>query len=324
MRLWVRADASPSMGFGHVMRMVALAERARDREIEPRFIIGGGETAIRTVTQRGFVGSLATSPENSDWLRHVAAEDLIFFDGYQFGPDIMRLARDRAARVGAVDDLGFGRFPVDVLVNQNLPDETHYSLPVQSSLLVGPRYALVRREFMTHRRDRIADRPRTLLVTMGGSDVAGVTERIVQLAPIQATFQRMLVVVGPGLELPAAVEEIPCVEIVQSPADVAGTFARADAALSAAGSTTWELLAMGIPIALVQVAENQRDVGPALGREGAALFVGGPDDLESHFAEVVRQLADPLVRLRLGSRALQVVDGRGADRCLQALLGSSC
>lgn len=318
MRLWLRADGSTAMGLGHVMRLVALAERACDLGVEPCFVVGGAATARDILIGRGFA-AVPVGEEPGGWLADVGRDDLVIFDGYHFGVELFRSAGRRAFRVAVVDDFDGGHFPVDVLLNQNPVPSPHYSVNADGVVLVGPRYALVRQEFLPHRRDRSTDTPNTLLVTMGGSDVAGLARVAAQHDGWRAYFERMLVVVGPAGDLPSCA--LPAgVQIVRAPADVAETFAAADAAISAAGSTTWELLAMGLPTALVQVADNQRHIGPGLVREGAALFLGGREDFAYALGEAARDLAEPRKRRRLSTNALTLVDGRGADRLLEQLL----
>lgn len=317
-RLWLRADGSAAMGLGHVMRLLALAERARDQDINPCFVVGGSQVARDIVVGRGFAAVAAVDGSRS-WLDEIGRDDLVIFDGYQFELDLLRAAGRRASRVAAVDDFEDGDFPVDVLLNQNPVPAPKYTVNPDGVVLIGPRYALVRQEFLEYRRDRSSDPAGTLLITMGGSDVAGLARVALQHPTWPAYFERMLVVVGPAADLPA--EDLPSkAEVVRSPADVAGTFAAGDAAISAAGSTTWELLAMGLPTALVQVVDNQRHIGPGVAREEAALFLGDHESFASAFGGAVRRLAEPTERKRLSTNALALVDGHGADRLLQALL----
>ena len=55
--------------------------------------------------------------------------------------------------------------------------------------------------------------------------------------------------------------------VVNAP-NMAELMAWADVAISAAGSTAWELACMGLPAALIVVAENQTGIAAALVREG--------------------------------------------------------
>jgi spore coat polysaccharide biosynthesis predicted glycosyltransferase SpsG len=153
-----------------------------------------------------------------------------------------------------------------------------------------------------------------LVVTLGGSDAGGVTDAVLSAVESVGAFEHVVLVVGPAAALPAP---RPWLEVVRDPADVAAVFDRADAAVSAAGSTTWELCCLGVPSVLLEVAPNQRLVAMTAARSGAAFVAGSLGDV----GDALRQLAREDVRTRLSARALATVDGQGARRVAKALSG---
>ena len=322
-RLWIRADASASIGLGHIMRDLALAERAERRQLSPRFVVGGTALGLCVVRDRGFLARRAPS-RSEDWISTTAPGDLVIFDGYHFSSQDMQACRGRGCRVGAIDDLGSGHFPVDVLLNQNPVVKYGYSTPSTTVRLFGPAYALVREEFLRYRRDRATDPPRVLLMTMGGSDVGGLTEPMLKRLRHRSAFERVVAIVGPAARLGEGGAWPADIEIVRSPRDIASVFDSADAAIAASGSTTWELLALGMPTALVRVADNQAAIGPGVAQSGAALFLGSSDEYADSLLPAVEQLASPELRRRLCRNALATVDARGADRFLDSLMGDGC
>lgn len=311
-RLIVRADASPQVGLGHIMRSLALVEEAQDRAVDVQ-VVSRSETAADVL--EGRVPVLVVADEDR-WRRDLQPSDVVLFDGYRFGPDDHQAVRSCGARVAAVDDLGSGDYPVDVLINQNLPTDLRYEALETTRVLVGPQYALVRREFRQCRRPR-GEAGEPLLVTMGGSDAAGLTLPVVRMCLEDGPFERAIVLLGPlasGPDLPDNVE------VVHGPDTVADVFDRCDAAISAAGATTWELLCMGVPCALVQVADNQRHIGRPVAERGAALFAGGLPLDKARLHGTIRSLNERETRQDLSHRALELVDGLGAQRVLDALL----
>jgi spore coat polysaccharide biosynthesis predicted glycosyltransferase SpsG len=96
----------------------------------------------------------------------------------------------------------------------------------------------------------------------------------------------------------------------------------ADLALTAGGSTCWELAHLGVPMLIVSLAENQLRVAHALQLAGAAVYVG--DHLSLTAASITEILdrvrAAPELRRRLSSQASQLIDGQGAARVVNRLL----
>lgn len=317
-RLWIRTDASATIGLGHFMRMMALAEAAVAAGISPRYVMAQDPVVRRLPRIDELAMTLLPAPEDRGWLTQVEAQDLVVFDGYHFVAEDFAAARGTGARVAALDDFGRGTFDVDVLLNPAPGPAPEYDVDRQTTLLMGPQYALVREEFRTVRRRR-ADGPDHLVLTFGGSDPAGVLSRVLPAIDADRVFRRVTAVVGPAAQTdPGLVASRPWLQLC-APTSIAATFDSASAVVSAAGTTTWELLCMGLPTAVVEVADNQRHVGPAVSAAGAALFLGPAGGVQDGLVTSLRRLADTSEQSRLSTNALRLVDGAGAARVVAAL-----
>ncbi len=100
--------------------------------------------------------------------------------------------------------------------------------------------------------------------------------------------------------------------------------ARADIAISAAGSTCWELCLLGVPSLLVDVADNQTANARELDRLRCAIRIGNRTVTAREIANGLISLADSeSVRRELSENSRKLVDGKGASRVLAAMTGSS-
>jgi RimJ/RimL family protein N-acetyltransferase len=99
--------------------------------------------------------------------------------------------------------------------------------------------------------------------------------------------------------------------------------AETDLAIIAGGTTTWEIAFMGLPAAVVSLADNQRPVDAAAAAAGIAIDLGWHADLEvGKLAAGLRDLhADHPRRLRMAQAGQQLIDGQGVERVRQHLLG---
>jgi UDP-2,4-diacetamido-2,4,6-trideoxy-beta-L-altropyranose hydrolase len=162
---------------------------------------------------------------------------------------------------------------------------------------LGPRYALLRREFsqVPDRRARQSAGPR-VLITLGGDPDAEELSSVV--AAVRSVVPEGAIEIAGGAR-----------------SDMAEVMSHVDVAVSAAGSTAWELCALGVPSLLIAVSPNQTGVAAALDRAGAAVRTT-MDDVSRDLAAL---LADDSRRSALSSRARTVTDGRGARRVVAAL-----
>jgi spore coat polysaccharide biosynthesis predicted glycosyltransferase SpsG len=126
-----------------------------------------------------------------------------------------------------------------------------------------------------------------------------------------------------ALESEAASADVPRIDLLRNPSDIPRLMEWADLAISAAGSTCWELCFMGVPSVLITLAKNQESLSSGLHEKQAARHLGlFPDVDENSLASAVGELLDDREeRKRLSCSARALVDGRGAARVCYALLG---
>jgi hypothetical protein len=206
-------------------------------------------------------------------------------------------------------------------------------LPSESTGLLGPDFALLRSEFAEAGRKTRSPRSGVgtrLLITLGGSDPANLSERVIRVLGPHASREgwRISLLVGPenprGPELRKLAADFPGVECLAPVADMNALLDQSDAVLSAGGSTCWELCFRGLPMAVVSIAENQNGIVHSLGVAGAAVNLGWHEEMDDAtlLEAVQRVLGDEKSRETLSAAALRLVDGRGADRVAAALHGS--
>jgi len=333
----IRADAGPAIGVGHVMRCLALAQAWRDR---------GGEAHLVAVdlpqrlARRLQAEQLSHHPIDdhrdaasvADLAEQLGASWLVI-DGYEFDAEFQRNVQGRGFMVAVIDDLAqLDGWNTDLLLDQNLgADQKLYpGLSPATRCLFGPGYSLLRREVteaIRGGREVVAESVRLVVVLFGGSDPQSLTPVALE-AVARAALEGVAVTafVGPacpdleGIRARAERLEID-VEIAVDPPDYASRLAEADLAVSAAGSTCWELAALGVPAIVTATAENQITVARGLVEAGVAIDAGPPAAWSAaDLSRAIRELADDVVTRRsMAAAGRGVVDGEGADRVVSVL-----
>jgi UDP-2,4-diacetamido-2,4,6-trideoxy-beta-L-altropyranose hydrolase len=148
------------------------------------------------------------------------------------------------------------------------------------------------------------------------------------LRPVKGTGFHVRVIVGvanPNRELlNDEASRGPCqVEFVNAATEMPDLMAWADLAISAAGSTCWELAFMSVLIITIIQAENQQFIAESLAQSGVALNAGWPHAFRGEFlAEIVSHLVGaPEMRKRMNYLGQTLVDGFGAQRVAETLGG---
>jgi RimJ/RimL family protein N-acetyltransferase len=161
------------------------------------------------------------------------------------------------------------------------------------------------------------------LVASGGSDPRRLLTNIVQgLAVVSSRQLEIRIVMGGSNPdgLPSISQDRHSFQFERNPSDMSRLMAWAEVAVSAAGSTCWELCAMGVPAIVIDVAENQRPIAEGLGRQRIAVHV----PFEEATAERIAQELGGLMgsaerRANMSREGRELVDGRGADRVVAVM-----
>ncbi|MEW6501184.1 MAG: UDP-2,4-diacetamido-2,4,6-trideoxy-beta-L-altropyranose hydrolase [Thermodesulfobacteriota bacterium] len=339
--LYIRADAGPAMGTGHVMRCLALAREWQRLGGEVLFLSRIDVPALRErIVAEGFrlVSPDDLASENGEassvaaWLAAQGGKGWLALDGYHFGTDYQRRLRASGQRVLVIDDDALlPEYCCDLLLNQNLhARELAYPDAAAATLLLGPRYALLRREFRGGHGEKEPQPAvaRKILLTMGGSDPANATPAILAaLAESGMDGLEVVALAGPAnphrehLAALAATLPFRC-EVREAAAEMAPLMRWADAAIAAAGTTSYELAAMGLPFLAVVVADNQRRNAAGLAAHGIAGVLGewgmiAPNELAVGIASFLRDQGQRQAQAVAGR---QLVDGLGASRVVTAML----
>ena len=128
--------------------------------------------------------------------------DWVVLDGYQFGTEFQRAIKNAGMRLLVVDDDGCARhYVADLILNQNpcASRDMYPSHDSRAALLLGTRYALLRREFLPARPANRAHVPRAqrVLVTLGGADPDNCTRTILEAIALIEELTT-IAVVGPS------------------------------------------------------------------------------------------------------------------------------
>ena len=266
--LIIRADATYRIGTGHVMRCIALGQAWQDSGGKVVFISHCESDALwKRIAAVGieFISLDKPHPDHFDskftidTLRTQNSElkPWVVVDGYHFDPAYQKAVRSAGFHLLVIDDMAhWPEYHADIILNQNLgAEKLKYNCGPDTTLLLGPRYALLRQEFMAwHDWQReIPEVAHKVLVTMGGGDPDNVTQKVIEaLSQVEIEGLEAVVVVGGSnpyfQELESAVHGVKVpVRLVRNAANMPELMAWADVAVTAGGSTCWELAFMGLP-----------------------------------------------------------------------------
>jgi UDP-2,4-diacetamido-2,4,6-trideoxy-beta-L-altropyranose hydrolase len=330
LKIVFRADASRTIGTGHVMRCLALAKTLQSQGADIQFLCRKLEDdLIDWIREKhGFAVETCPATESETLPQPV---DWLIVDHYGLDARWESRIRPQAKKIAVIDDLANRPHDCDLLVDQNYhPDSDRYApltLP-ECQRFLGPAYALLREEF---KQARQAAHPRTgqirrVLISFGGSDPTHETEKV--LNALQAVTHPLEVTAILGILHPRAdslPSKYPQFEFLRGVSNMAELLCRADLVIGAGGTSSWERCCVGAPSVVINVADNQVDLSRQLEKIGVIRNLGlsqhvQMDDIARVIDELIR---NPEIVGTLSKKAWRLVDGQGTERVADALLSGA-
>ncbi|MEQ8356266.1 MAG: UDP-2,4-diacetamido-2,4,6-trideoxy-beta-L-altropyranose hydrolase [Kiloniellaceae bacterium] len=330
-----RADASTALGGGHVMRCLTLAGTLERLGWRCGFAVNAEAPGIAPALTEKDLLVLSSAEKDAAALRHrwPSGADWLVVDHYERDAGWEAECRSWAKAILVLDDLADRRHDCDVLLDQTFgrgADDYAGLVPPGCRVLAGSDYALLRPAFAAARQSslkrRSAGRLQRVLISLGATDPEN--HSIDALRGIAASGLDVAVDVILGAAAPhaAAVRaEIAAMpqegEVHVNARDIPQLMSRADIAVGAAGTSTWERCCLGLPSLMVVIAQNQRLIAETVSSSGAARWIAGPRArLADQIAEALCGLAaNPNDLRNLSARSAEICDGRGCDRASLAL-----
>lgn len=215
MKVLIRADASATIGTGHVMRCAALGMRLMAYGVSVHFIcIDLYDGLAAWLRERNFDLTVLSANDIDNWrtdlyaTQKVASKigrvDLLIVDHCELDQLWESGMRTHARRIMVADDLADRNNDCDLLLDQNLHEDAQnrykQRIPKDALPFLGPKYALLRTEFDKEGLERIRDGSvRRLLIFFGGTDPGNQTIKVIHaLKALGSRAPQSDIVLGPS------------------------------------------------------------------------------------------------------------------------------
>jgi UDP-2,4-diacetamido-2,4,6-trideoxy-beta-L-altropyranose hydrolase len=334
----IRADAAPNMGIGHAMRCLSLAEAWQDAGGKSIFVTSDLPPTLsaRIVTENIDVVYISDKSGSANDAFHTVElakssnAGWVVVDGYQFGADYQDIVKETGLSLLFLDDNGHANhYTADIILNQNLhaSESLYVNRELYSFLLLGPKYALLRREFLKPRRwkRQIPDVAKRVLVTVGGGNPENITATVIRaLQRIDQPGLEAKVIIGPNnpnyydLSTLTNQSDTP-IELIRNANNLSELMMWADVAVSGGGTTCWELAYMALPSIILVLAVNQRVSLQTLVKRGCFIGLDSPEQFkETAIYQALKHiLINKETRTRLSYNVSRLIDGHGVHRVMK-------
>lgn len=318
----IHVDGGALVGLGHATRCIGLSEACKQLGLATIFLIDPASGLEDFLTRQGQVVRLwdSTSLSLAQCAGELGAAALII-DSYRFDGEALQMLQKQGLPIVCFDDQANRALPVDLVINGSpAAFSLTYDVRPNTQLLLGVAYQVVRPEFLAEVPRDYEAPVRSLFVSMGGSDVLGIFDPLLEflnqhtnelLADVQINF-----VVGHFARV--SDRSLPSnIYLHHSPGDMRSLMVTADLAISAGGQTLYELARCGVPTIAFGVGQDQIHNLMSLAQRGCIVNIGWANQLDwlTQMQQVLaRLIQSPGQRQAIGRSGSQLIDGKGALR----------
>ncbi len=344
----IRADGNSSIGTGHVMRCLSIADALKRKHKEVIFATADDSMKI-IIEDRGFscyvldsdYMNLKTDFNNEQFLELINKSSNILVDSYYVSEEYFKSLRDYAFNkmIIYMDDFCEKAYPVDMVINYNIYADCdkyadlYRTKNYNTEFVIGSRFAPLRREFSKTKRIGIKEKISDALIMTGGADIHHTALGLIKTLKEYRNNQSGNIldnicfhfVVGAMSEdydnILNEIRGINNIVIHRNVKDMISLMLSCDIAVSAAGTSLYELCACGVPTITYVLADNQINGEKAFVDSKAMLSVGdirANQEYCKHILDSVIKLSgDYNLRKMLADKESAITDGSGADRIVE-------
>lgn len=329
----IRADGGRSIGVGHIVRCLALADMLKNNftitfaiQEPPVNVL----TLISKVTPHVISLPLTTNYEAdaNNFVKHLQSKDIVLIDGYNFKSDYQQKIKLQGCKLVAIDDLHAWHHTADAVINHSAGmNKNTYSVESYTKCCFGLDYVLLRKEFLTTNdtplRKIIA--VKKVFISMGAADAGNLTQKfteaLLQLDEIDE-IHLMLSYINPNLK---SIETL----IAQSPAKIKSHFditaselkallSACDISICPASTISLESCAVGIGLISGHTAANQLSNLKGMEALKILLNFGNMNTIDANEIKIKMKslIQHPETLNALIENQRKMIDGKSPERLL--------
>lgn len=338
-KLFIRVDVNSTIATGHLMRCLAIAEASKRMNVECVFILADDE-ATSILENKGYKYIVLHSKWDDmnsevELLRDIIIKekvDKLLIDTYQVTQEYLRYVTSLTYTI-YIDDLNAFIYPVNAIIcYANYWKKFNYmenysrakmngEIEFIPQLYLGCRYVPLRSEFKNLPKKDITEEVSNILIMSGGSDPYDAIWRILDEININK-FKCVDVICGKfyhGLnKLKNKYRGYNNIQIHSNVSNLIDYMKKADLAISAGGTTLYELCAVGTPTISFSYVDNQLENVNQFQKEEIMRYIGDYREPQNIKLQEVMELYEEVEYRKEKSIVMQsLVDGNGAVRIVE-------
>lgn len=329
MKVIINADGGNKIGLGHIFRCSNIAHYIKSiyNNIDIYFITNS-PPAITDTILKDFVclNSINNEYDIKGLIEnsHLFLSDILDTSNLyvsrirKFNPQIKIICIDNNTHFKKIN-------AADVVINANVFSKSSKTNIDGTTYYLGPKYMILRNEFLKLRNNRKSKNLKRLFISFGGIDEQGITLKAIKSVLNLELDLKIDIVIGPLFnfqeELNKLINNNKKFKIYENPENIIEIMSSANLAIISAGITLYEICSLGIPSIVIPLVAHQSDIAKTFSENGACVNIGKDTDYKEISSSLNKLIKDKNQRDSLSTNARNFVDGKGLNRFIEIFEG---
>ena len=343
--IFIRVDSSTKIGYGHLMRCLALADSLK-KFFKIYFISSSlPGNIISEINNKKFkifrfnvklqkINIKNDSEKTISIIKKYGNNNsILILDSYILSKQWENSVKPFVKKLIVIDDQPNRSHNCDLLIDQNLSSDNkkRYEklLPKKTKKLLGPKFVMIRKEFNLLRRYvKIRTFPiKNILVSFGGTDTDNQSLKILNSFKKTDSNLHFDIVLGKGNKNKKYIKNLCSKQKNFSYHEqinyIEKLMLKSDISIGSSGSTAWERCCLGLPSIISISAKNQKNIANELSKRNCAINLGDVKQLDkSDYKSSINKISNYQLK-KMSKNSFKLVDGKGTERILEHILDMS-
>lgn len=256
-KICFRADAGATIGYGHFIRTLALADMLKDDFDCVFFTTEPSQYQIDELDKVCRFVILHEEGKFEKFLGCLDGTEIVVLDNYFFTTDYQRQIKAKGCKLVCIDDLCQKHYVADAVVCYGLVEPNEIDVESYTRLCLGLDWVLLRRPFLAPLKDM--KREKQIIICLGGADPLGITEKLVSMLVKMDIQYKIVAILGDKVYLSDDNKEKVKVLKNLTAKEMAQLFESSSFGLFSASTVSIEAISRGLPSIVGYYADNQKE-----------------------------------------------------------------
>ena len=326
MKIFIVTEGGKDIGFGHIMRCIALADAFEEKGMESRLIVNGDKTVNSILRGKKYV-IFNWIEDQKRLLRLLRSQSIVIIDSYLAGVGLYRKISKSVKTSVYIDDNNRIKYPRGIVLNGNIYAKSlKYEKTKNITYLLGVDYIPLRKAFWEIPARRVRKKIRNVMISFGGNDARNMTVRVLRILKEAYPLLRKNAVIGRAFTNISKIdkERDKNTNLIFYPDSkkMKELMLKSDVTVSSGGQTLYELARIGVPTIAISVVDNQLSNVKRWEEKGFVKYAGQHNqrNISKNIKHLMKDMESLRVRKIKSKAGRKLVSGRGAQRVVKEVM----